>query len=151
MAPHLQDLFDNYVTPSGGGRAAQRGRALVDVHPTCASRFRCGGVERCGQPGYGSGRLIAAAYGMDEITPAAIEAAGACRPLRRPGERLLSSGTSHLTMCRSTTSLLMPTDLSSRVLSTICPGSGFAMASRRAGIYEKLESKWTISPVCARA
>jgi predicted TIM-barrel fold metal-dependent hydrolase len=92
----LQDLFDNYVEAdlevAGASRAAVD-RLIDSSDPDIAGRFE--GVreawERCRHTGFGEAvRLIARLiYGIEEITPEALEAA---RPrnqeLRRPGERL---------------------------------------------------------------
>jgi hypothetical protein len=92
----LQDLFDNYVAADlvVAGAAPAAVERLVDVSdPDLRERF--GDVreawERCRHTGYGEAvRLIARrVYDMDEITPAAIEAAAPrAVALRRPGERL---------------------------------------------------------------
>src|SRR5262245_33833484 len=92
----LQDLFDNYVTAdlvvAGATREAVE-RLTDPADPDLAARFV--GVreawERCCHTGYGEAvRLIAQqAYGMQEITPEALEAARTRNlELRQPGERL---------------------------------------------------------------
>jgi hypothetical protein len=92
----LQDLFDNYVAAdlvvAGAPQAAVE--RLLDVSdPDLRERFT--GVraawERCRYTGYGEAvRLIARrAYGMEEITIEAIEAAAPrAIALRQPGNRL---------------------------------------------------------------
>src|SRR4051812_42077230 len=92
----LQDLFDNYVKADlvvAGATVAQVKRLLDASDPDLRARFA--GVraawERCHHTGYGEAvRLIARrAYGMEAITPTAIEAAAPrALALRHPGERL---------------------------------------------------------------
>jgi uncharacterized protein len=92
----LQDLFYNYIPADlvvAGAPKQAVDRLLDSADPDLAGRFA--GVqaawEYCQYTGYGEAvRLIARlAYGMEEITPAALENA---RPrnleLKRPGERL---------------------------------------------------------------
>jgi predicted TIM-barrel fold metal-dependent hydrolase len=92
----LQDLFDNYVEAdlevAGASRAAVD-RLIDSSDPDLAGRFA--GVrdawERCRHTGYGEAvRLVARlVYGIEEITPEALEGARARNEaLRRPGERL---------------------------------------------------------------
>lgn len=92
----LQDLFGNYVEAdlrvAGASEAAVQ-RLLDASDPDLAGRFA--GIrdawERCRHTGYGEAvRLIARlVYGIEEITPEALEAArGRNQELRRPGERL---------------------------------------------------------------
>lgn len=92
----LQSLFENYVTAdlivAGAGQTAVD--ALLDAgNPDLGARFE--GVrpawERVRHTGYGEAVRIVAreVYDMDEITPAALEAAQARHTaLRQPGERL---------------------------------------------------------------
>src|SRR6478735_12293016 len=92
----LQDLFDNYVMADlvvAGATTTAVDRLLDASEPDVRARFA--GVrsawERCRHTGYGEAvRLIARrVYGMDEITPDAIEAAAPrALALRQPGERL---------------------------------------------------------------
>src|SRR5689334_10934630 len=92
----LQDLFGNYITADlvVAGAAPEAVERLTDASdPDLRARFA--GVreawERCRHTGYGEAvRLIARrAYGMEEITAEAIEAAAPrAAELRRPGERL---------------------------------------------------------------
>lgn len=92
----LQDLFDNYVRADlmvAGATVAEVARLLDASDPDLRARFAGVRVawERCRHTGYGEAvRLIAQrAYGMEEITPAAIEAAAPrAIALRQPGERL---------------------------------------------------------------
>jgi hypothetical protein len=92
----LQDLFENYIQAdlvvAGASEAAVK-RLFDHSDPDLRARFA--GVqmawERCRHTGYGEAvRLIARqAYGMEEITPAAIEAAAPRTiALSQPGERL---------------------------------------------------------------
>lgn len=92
----LQDLFDNYVEAdlevAGASRAAID-RLIDSSDPDSVGRFE--GVrnawERCRHTGYGEAvRLIARlVYGMEEITPEAIEGAQTRNAaLRQPGGRL---------------------------------------------------------------
>ena len=92
----LQDLFQNYVTADltvAGASPQALGRLLNAKDPDLGTRFR--GVQeawaRSRHTGYGEAvRLIAKhVYGMNEITPAGLEAARERNlQLRRPGERL---------------------------------------------------------------
>jgi hypothetical protein len=92
----LQDLFQNYVTTDltvAGASPQALNRLLNASDPDLGGRFR--DIEeawsRCRHTGYGEAvRLIAQqVYGMDEIPPAALDAARERnRQLRRPGERL---------------------------------------------------------------
>jgi hypothetical protein len=92
----LQDLFDNYVKADlvVAGASPAAAERLVDASdPDLRARFV--GVraawEQCRHTGYGEAvRLIARrVYGMEEITPEAIEAAAPrAAALRQPGARL---------------------------------------------------------------
>lgn len=92
----LQDLFDNYVRADlvvAGATETMVNRLLDAADPDLRARFS--GVrtawERCQYTGYGEAvRLIARrAYGIEEITAEAIEAAAPrAIALRQPGERL---------------------------------------------------------------
>ena len=92
----LQDLFENYIQADlvvAGATEAAVKRLFDPSDPDLRARFA--GVraawERCRHTGYGEAvRLIARrAYGMEEITPEAIEAAAPrAIALRQPGERL---------------------------------------------------------------
>ena len=92
----LQDLFQNYVTADltvAGASGQAVARLLNASDSDLGARF--GGVQeawdRCRHTGYGEVvRLIAKhVYGMDEITPAGLEAARSRNlQLRQPGQRL---------------------------------------------------------------
>jgi uncharacterized protein len=92
----LQDLFENYIQADlvVAGATEEAVKRLFDASdPDLRGRFA--GVraawERCRHTGYGEAvQLIARrAYGMDEISPEAIEAAAPrAIALRQPGERL---------------------------------------------------------------
>jgi hypothetical protein len=92
----LQDLFDNYIEADlvVAGAAPEAVERLIDSSdPDVRMRFAAvrEAWERCQYTGYGEAvRLIARrAYGIEEITPEAIEAAAPrAAELRRPGERL---------------------------------------------------------------
>src|SRR5690606_22589918 len=92
----LNDLFANYVTTDlvVAGASQEAVNALLDrSNPDIEARWA--GVQaawrQCQHTGYGEAvRWIAKnVYGMDEITPAGIVAAGEMnQKLRQPGERL---------------------------------------------------------------
>lgn len=92
----LQDLFGNYVPADlvcAGATEAAVKRLTDPSDSDVAGRLRAiqEAWERCKHTGFGEAvQLIAKhAYGMDEITPANVEAAQSRNEqLRRPGERL---------------------------------------------------------------
>jgi hypothetical protein len=92
----LQVLFANYVRADlivAGASEAAVARLVDPADPDLRSRFAAvrAAWEMCQHTGYGeAARLIARlVYGMEEITPGALEAAiPRNAALRRPGERL---------------------------------------------------------------
>jgi hypothetical protein len=92
----LQDLFSNYVEADlivAGATQAAVDRLLDASDPDLRARFAAVRTawERCQYTGYGEAvRMIARrVYGMEEMTPEAIEAAAPrAIALRQPGERL---------------------------------------------------------------
>ncbi len=92
----LQDLFENYIQADlvvAGATEAAVKRLFDAADPDLRARFACVRTawERCRHTGYGEAvRMIARrVYGIEEITPEAIEAAAPrAIALRRPGERL---------------------------------------------------------------
>ncbi|HEY0866458.1 MAG TPA: amidohydrolase family protein [Fimbriimonas sp.] len=88
----LQDLFDNYILAElnvAGATKEATERLLNPNDPDIGGRFEAvrEAWERCKHTGYGEGvRLIARhVYGLEELTPEALEA---CDAPRRQGDRL---------------------------------------------------------------
>lgn len=91
----LQDLFDNYVTAdlAVAGATAEAIKRLIDKYDSDVEA-RLAGVQtawaRCRHTGYGEavGLIARLVYGMEEITPEAVEAAAPRnRELKKPGGR----------------------------------------------------------------